>query len=56
LFFHLREEVVQFVNPDTVNEVRGLPEPLRGLALVHLLDQYKAIRGHLRCESRRQIA
>ena len=45
LFFHLREEVVQFVNPDTVDQVRGFPEPLRGLALVHLLDQYKANPG-----------
>ena len=45
LFFHLREEVVQFVNPDTVDQVRGFPEPLRGLGLVHLLDQYKARPG-----------
>jgi hypothetical protein len=42
LFFHLREEVVQFVNPDRVDQVRAFPEPLRGLGLVHLLDQHKA--------------
>lgn len=42
LVFHLREEAVQFVNPATVGQVRGFPESLRGLGLVHLLDQYKA--------------
>lgn len=42
LVFHLREEVVQLINPHTVDQVRGFPEPLRGLGLVHLLDQYKA--------------
>jgi hypothetical protein len=33
---------VQFVNPTTVDQVRDFPESLRGLGLVHLLDQYKA--------------
>ena len=45
LIFHLREEAVQFVNPTTVDQVRDFPEPLRGLGLVHLLDQYKAQPG-----------
>jgi hypothetical protein len=45
LVFHLREEVVQFINPNTVDQVRGFPEALRGLGLVHLLDQYKARPG-----------
>jgi hypothetical protein len=45
LVFHLREEAVQFVNPTTVDQVRDFPAPLRGLGLVHLLDQYKARPG-----------
>lgn len=45
LVFHLREGVVRFVNPNTVDQVRGFPEPLRGLGLVHLLDRYKTRPG-----------
>jgi hypothetical protein len=45
LVFNLREEVVQLINPQTVDQVRGFPHPLRGLGLVHLLDQYKARPG-----------
>lgn len=36
---------MQFVNPNTVDQVRGFPKPLQGLGLVHLLDRYKACPG-----------
>ena len=42
LITHLREQVIQFINPATVDQVREFPRVLRGLGLVHLLDQYKA--------------
>jgi hypothetical protein len=38
---------VQFVNPNTVDQLRGFPKPLQGLGLVHLLDQCKACPGTL---------
>ena len=45
LVTHLREQVIQFINPATVDQVREFPRVLQGLGLVHLLDQYKASRG-----------
>ena len=41
LVTHLREQVIQFINPATVDQVRKFPRVLQGLGLVHLLDQYK---------------
>jgi hypothetical protein len=41
LVTHLREQVIQFINPATVDQVRQFPRALQGLGLVHLLDQYK---------------
>ena len=41
LVSHLREQVIQFINPATVDQVRRFPGVLQGLGLVHLLDQYK---------------
>jgi hypothetical protein len=38
----LREAVIRFVDPATVDQVRQLPAGIQGLGLVHLLDQYKA--------------
>lgn len=41
LVCRLREQVVQFIDPNTVDQVRQFPRVLQGLGLVHLLDQYK---------------
>lgn len=41
LVTHLREQVIQFINPATVDQVRRFPCVLQGLGLVHLRDQYK---------------
>src|SRR5664279_4359811 len=41
LVTQLREQVIQFINPATVDQVREFPRVLQGLGLVHLLDQYK---------------
>lgn len=41
----LREQVVQFINPAAVDQVRQFPGVLQGLGLVHLLDRYKVSPG-----------